>query len=57
MSKIKKQVQELAEIHKKIVIVESLINEARRKLYKKHGKALKALKERKRTLERDLFKI
>ena len=55
--KLKKQVQELAEVHQKIAIVESLINEARRKFYKKHGKALKALKERKRTLESDLFKI
>lgn len=54
---------EQKQLFKKIIysyknnITEMLINEARRKIYKKHGKALKALKERKRTLENDLFKI
>ena len=54
---IKKQIEAIKETRAKIAIVEKIINEKRRRLYQRHGKPLRALKNRLKVLENELFSI
>jgi len=54
---IKKQIAAIKETRAKIVVVEKIINEKRRKLYQRHGKPLRALKSKLAVLENELFSL